>query len=134
VTRLRRTELATHLVMAAAFAVVAVTYAARGEWFLAVWLGGLAAGWAVLWVTAIRSEQARLGFVVLHWLADHPGERFHTLGLARDLGLGNNAGRLYPVLAQLELDGLVTSGWDPPEPGRTYRRRWYASTTAEVGR
>jgi hypothetical protein len=128
VTWLRRAELAVGLVMAAAFAVAAVVFATRGEWFLAVWFGGLAAGWAALWAFATRSEQARLAVTVLHWLADHPGERFHTLGLARALGLGNNPGRLYPVLAQLELDGLVTSGWDPPEPGRTYRRRWYSST------
>lgn len=130
-TRLRRAELAMHLVTAFAFAVLAAASATSGLWFPTAVYGMLAAGWAGVWVFAMKSSEARLRYFVVSWLADHPEQRVYSLDLARDLGLGNMSAPLFPVLWQLELDGLVTSGWDPLEPGQRFRRRWYASAEAD---
>lgn len=56
--------------------------------------------------------------------------RWHALDIARLLRL--RSGRLYVVLAALEKDGLVVSGWD--DDATPPRRRWYRAANAEDNR
>lgn len=52
---------------------------------------------------------------------EQPGNQWYGYGLMRTLGW--SSGKLYPLLAQLESRGLLTScREDPKEPGRPPRR------------
>lgn len=53
-----------------------------------------------------------------------PEKHWYLLDLIRAMGARRNPAKLYPILARLEQDGEVISGW---EEGDHYpRRRWYA--------
>lgn len=65
---------------------------------------------------------------VLTTMASRPTDRHYGLELADEAGLPK--GSIYPMLARLERDGLVTSEWeeiDETKEGRR-RRRYYALT------
>lgn len=66
---------------------------------------------------------------VLTAMAARPTDRHYGLELAEAAGLPK--GSIYPMLARLERDGLVTSEWeeiDESEEGRR-RRRYYTLTS-----
>jgi PadR family transcriptional regulator PadR len=67
---------------------------------------------------------------VLLAMARKLGDPTYGLELTRDLGL--KSGTLYPILARLEANYLIDSGWekiDPTEAGRP-ARRYYRLTAA----
>jgi PadR family transcriptional regulator len=66
---------------------------------------------------------------ILNVMLDDPAGRYYGLELAKAAGLAS--GSLYPLLAKLEREGVLTSSWehiDQHEAGRP-RRRYYMFTT-----
>jgi PadR family transcriptional regulator, regulatory protein PadR len=73
--------------------------------------------------TMRMTEPARL--VLLELLRD-PGRHRYGLDILREVGL--KSGTLYPVLARLEVAGLVDSEWEDVDPtvvGRPQRRMYW---------
>jgi PadR family transcriptional regulator PadR len=67
---------------------------------------------------------------VLHAMLETPASVHYGFDLLRRTGL--KSGSLYPILARMEAEGLVTSSWEdvnPSEEGRP-RRRYYELTGA----
>lgn len=59
-----------------------------------------------------------------------PGRRFYVYG-DLDRATGVRADRLYPILARMERQGLVASGWDPDlKPDGQRRQYWLAPRRA----
>ena len=64
-----------------------------------------------------------LSLCVLRVVADGPTYGYAIAGRLADAGLGTvKGGTLYPILARLETDGLVTSSWEAGDggPGRKF--------------
>ena len=70
---------------------------------------------------------------VLKQFLDAPAQHQYGLDLARRAGL--KSGTIYPLLARLERDGLLTSAWeriDPHTEGRRPRRYYVLTGAGEV--
>jgi len=64
-----------------------------------------------------------LSLCVLRVVADGPTYGYAIAGRLSDAGLGSvKGGTLYPILARLEAEGLVTSSWEAGDggPGRKF--------------
>jgi PadR family transcriptional regulator PadR len=64
-----------------------------------------------------------LSLCVLRVVADGPTYGYAIAGRLADAGLGSvKGGTLYPILARLEAEGLVTSSWEAGDggPGRKF--------------
>lgn len=71
--------------------------------------------------------------VVLKQFLEAPTKPHYGLELARRAGL--KSGTIYPLLARLERDGMVTSAWeriDPSAEGRRPRRYYMLTGSGEV--
>jgi len=69
---------------------------------------------------------------VLRQFLDQPSTRRYGLDLAKGAGL--KSGTIYPILARLERDGLLTSAWeriDPSVEGRRPRRYYVLTGVGE---
>ncbi|WP_369135764.1 PadR family transcriptional regulator [Modestobacter sp. I12A-02662] len=74
-----------------------------------------------------------LSLCVLRVVADGPTYGYAIAGRLADAGLGSvKGGTLYPILARLEADGLVTSSWEAGDagPGRKFFTLTGAGTSA----
>lgn len=74
-------------------------------------------------VQIMAADKQELILLVMH---RHPDKHWFVWGDLRDATGIISSGAIYRALSRLEYSGLVTSGWESPEPeGRPPRRQYW---------